>query len=34
MGRVEDWLREAEEDLEYARILLEGGWYYHAFFHA
>lgn len=25
MGRAEDWLREAEEDLESAGILLEGG---------
>ncbi|MEM2739479.1 MAG: HEPN domain-containing protein [Candidatus Bathyarchaeia archaeon] len=34
MSRVEDWLREAEEDLESARILLEGGQYHHACFHA
>jgi len=34
MGRVEDWLREAEEDLESAKILLEGGQHHHVCFHA
>ncbi|MCS7113536.1 MAG: HEPN domain-containing protein [Candidatus Bathyarchaeota archaeon] len=31
---MEDWLREAEEDLESARILLDGGQYHHVCFHA
>lgn len=34
MSRVEDWLREAEMDLKSAGILLGGGQYHHACFHA
>ncbi len=34
MSRVEDWLKEAKEDLKSAKILLEGGQYHHACFHA
>lgn len=34
MSRALDWLREAREDLESARILLNGGQYHHACFHA
>jgi len=34
MSRVGDWLREAKEDLKSAKILLEGGQYHHACFHA
>ena len=34
MSRAEDWLKEAKEDLESAEILLRGGQYHHACFHA
>lgn len=32
--RAKDWLREAYEDLKSCRILIEGGQYHHACFHA
>jgi len=31
--RAYDWLREAEEDLESAQLLIDGGQYHHACFH-